>query len=132
VSSKIPVRTDGSAGAIGAYSQGVVAGDLVFTSGQIPMTSDGQCVVGDVTMATRQALANVLSVLAAAGATEKDVVKVTVYLSDVGDFEEVNAVYAETFSPPYPARSCVEVSRLPKDVPIEIEAIARIGRDRAA
>jgi 2-iminobutanoate/2-iminopropanoate deaminase len=130
VSPKTPVRTLGVPGAIGPYSQGVVAGDLVFTSGQIPMTADGERVAGDVTMATRQALANVLVVLAAAGATEADVVKVTVYLADMDDFEEVNAVYAETFSPPYPARSCVEVSRLPKGVPVEIEAIARIGRDQ--
>jgi len=130
VSAKSPVRTDDAPGAIGPYSQGVVAGDLVFTSGQIPMTPSGDLVAGGVAEAARQSLANLLAVLAAAGATEADVVKVTVFLADMGDFEAVNAVYAETFSPPYPARSCIEVSRLPKGVPIEIEAVARIGGTR--
>ena len=130
MSAKSPVRTDDAPGAIGPYSQGVVAGDLVFTSGQIPMTPSGDLVAGGVAEAARQSLANLLAVLAAAGATEADVVKVTVFLADMGDFEAVNAVYAETFSPPYPARSCIEVSRLPKGVPIEIEAVARIGGTR--
>ena len=88
------------------------------------MTPDGELIVGDVERATRRALANVEAVLNAGGASLADVVKVTIYLTDMKDFAAVNAVYAETFSEPFPARSCVQVARLPLDASIEIEAVA--------
>jgi len=92
------------------------------------MVPEGDLISDDITRATRQALDNVLAVLDAAGAGVDDVVKVTIYLADMNDFAAANAVYGEVFSEPFPARSCVEVARLPKDARIEIEAIARIDR----
>jgi len=126
VSAGRAIRTENAPPAIGPYSQGVAAGDLVFTSGQIPMTPSGELATASIGEATRQSLANVLAVLEAGGAGPQDVVKVTVYLKDMGSFAAVNEIYGQVFSEPYPARSCVEVARLPKDVPIEIEAVARI------
>jgi len=90
------------------------------------MTPSGELATASIGEATRQSLANVLAVLEAGGAGPQDVVKVTVYLKDMGSFAAVNEIYGQVFSEPYPARSCVEVARLPKDVPIEIEAVARI------
>jgi len=126
VSAGRAIRTENAPPAIGPYSQGVAAGDLVFTSGQIPMTPSGELATASIGEATRQSLANVLAVLEAGGAGPQDVVKMTVYLKDMGSFAAVNEIYGQVFSEPYPARSCVEVARLPKDVPIEIEAVARI------
>ncbi len=126
MSAKRTIRTEEAPEAIGPYSQGVGTGELVFTSGQLPMTASGELIVDDIGEATRQSLANVLSVLRAAGAGPEDVIKVTIFLKDLADFSVVNAVYGEAFAEPYPARSCVEVSRLPKDAPIEIEAVARV------
>lgn len=131
MSVRVPAETANAPQAIGPYSQGMRAGDLVFTSGQLPMTPDGDLIVGDIARATRQALDNVLAVLDAAGAGVGDVVKVTIYLADMNDFAAANEVYGEVFPEPFPARSCVEVARLPKDAPIEIEAIARVGRARS-
>lgn len=125
---KRPIRTSAAPAAIGPYSQGVVAGDLVFTSGQIPMTPAGELVVSSIEEATQRCLDSVFAVLAAAGATATDVLKVTVYLKDMADFAAVNGVYEKAFSAPYPARACVEVGDLPKGVPIEIEAIAQMPR----
>jgi 2-iminobutanoate/2-iminopropanoate deaminase len=112
---------------IGPYSQAVrTAGGLLFTSGQIPMDpSTGVVVGGDIQNQTHRVFANLEAVLAAGGATFEDVVKVTVFLRDMAQFPAVNAVYAEYFDgPAVPARSTVEVARLPKDVGIEIEMIA--------
>lgn len=125
---KRPIDTASAPGAVGPYSQGVRHGDLVFTSGQLPMPAGGDLITGDITHAARQCLLNVQAVLEAAGATMADVVKVTVYLTDMGDFAAVNAVYSEFFPEPYPARSCIEVSGLPKGAPIEVEAVAIVGR----
>ncbi len=121
-----PIRTDKAPAAVGPYSQGIRAGQLVFTSGQIPLVPGGELVRGDIQSATRQALENVRGVLAAGGASMADVVKVTVFLVDMGDFAAVNQVYAEWFAEPFPARSCVQVARLPLDAPLEIEAVAII------
>ena len=118
------IRTDRAPSAVGPYSQAVRSGDLVFTSGQLPMTLDGELIVDDIERATRRALANVEAVLHAGGASLADVAKVTIYLADMNDFPAVNAAYAEAFGEPFPARSCVEVARLPLDAPIEIEAVA--------
>ena len=121
------IRTERAPAAVGPYSQGILEGQFVFTSGQLPMTTDGELIIDDIERATRQALENVKVVLEAGGASLTDVVKVTVYLVDMDDFAAVNAVYAEIFTEPFPARSCIEVTRLPKGVPLEIEAIARRG-----
>ncbi len=122
-----PIVTTDAPGAIGPYSQGVRAGGLFYTSGQLPLTPSGDMIRDDIPRATRQALENVRAILAAGGATMKDVVKVTVYLTDMSHFAAMNGVYAEFFSEPYPARTCVTVARLPLDAPLEIEAHAVVG-----
>lgn len=122
---KEAIRTDCAPEAVGPYSQGIRAGGLVFTSGQLPM-ANGELIVDDIDHATRCALANVEAVLGAGGASLADVVKVTIFLTDMDDFAAVNAVYAESFAEPFPARSCVQVARLPLGAPIEIEAIAAV------
>jgi len=124
--SKKALATTNAPGAIGPYSQGVAAGDLVFSSGQLPATPNGELVVDDITKATEHCLSNVFAILKEAGAGPEHVVKVTVFLTDMADFGAVNAVYEKAFEAPYPARSCIEVSGLPKGAPIEIEAIARL------
>ncbi len=111
--------------AIGPYSAGVRAGHFIFTAGQLgidPLTGDfaSDEIVGQ----TRQALTNLKAILEAAGASLKDVVKTTVFLRDMGDFGAMNAVYAEFFTEDFPARSAVQVARLPKDAAVEIEAVA--------
>jgi 2-iminobutanoate/2-iminopropanoate deaminase len=117
------VQTTDAPSAIGPYSQAVKAGGFVFTSGQIPLTASGELAGNDITAQTTQVLENIKAVLSAAGMTLEDVVKTTVFLSDMGNFAAMNDVYADFF-PSKPARSTVEVSRLPKDVLVEIEAIA--------
>jgi 2-iminobutanoate/2-iminopropanoate deaminase len=122
-----PIATTGAPGAIGPYSQGIRAGGLFYTSGQLPLTPSGELIRDDIPSAARQALENVRAILSAGGATMKDVVKVTVYLTDMAHFAAVNEVYAQFFSEPYPARTCVAVARLPLDAPLEIEAHAVVG-----
>ena len=112
--------------AIGPYSQGVIAGNMFYSSGQIPLTADGQLVTGDVKEQTHQVFANLKAVLEEAGASFESVVKTTVFLSDMNDFNDVNEVYGQYFSEHKPARSCVQVARLPKDVAVEIEVIALV------
>lgn len=119
-----PISTSEAPGAIGPYSQGVRAGGLVFTSGQLPLTPSGDLISDDVKRAAEQSLSNVRAILAAGGATMKDVVKVTVYLTDMADFSAVNEVYGRFFSEPYPARTCVAVAALPRGARLEIEAHA--------
>jgi 2-iminobutanoate/2-iminopropanoate deaminase len=123
---KQAIRTNKAPGAVGPYSQGIRAGALLFTSGQIPLTPGGEMVRGDIQSAARQALSNVQAVLAAGGASMEDVVKVTVFLTNMGDFAAVNQVYAEWFNEPFPARSAIQVVRLPLDAPLEIEAVALV------
>ena len=119
--------TTGAPGAVGPYSQGVRAGGLFYTSGQLPLTPEGQMIRDDIAAAAQQALENVHAILAAGGATMKDVVKVTVYLTDMAHFAAVNEVYSRFFAEPYPARTCIAVARLPLDAPLEIEAQAAVG-----
>jgi 2-iminobutanoate/2-iminopropanoate deaminase len=121
------ISTAEAPGALGPYSQGIRAGGLVYTSGQLPLTPSGEMIRDDVGRAARQALENVRAILAAGGATPKDVVKVTVYLTDMAYFATVNGVYAEFFSEPFPARTCVEVAGLPLGALLEIEAYAVVG-----
>ncbi len=122
---KQEVKTDKAPKAIGPYSQGVRAGDLVFVSGQIPIIpATGELNTGTIEDQTRQVLQNVGAVLAAAGCTLNDVVKATVFLQDMNEFTRMNAVYGEFFTLPYPARAAVQAARLPRDVKVEIEVIA--------
>lgn len=113
-----------SAPAAGPYSPVLTAGDLVFVSGQIALASDGSVVGATAADQTRKALENMKATLAAAGLQMDDVVKTTLFLQDMDDFAAVNEVYGRFFSEPYPARSGAQVSRLPKDVKVEIDAIA--------
>jgi len=122
---KQEVKTDKAPKAIGPYSQAIVANGFVFASGQIPIDpATGELVAGPIEDQARQVLRNMTALLEAAGTSLAKVVKTTVYLKDMNDFSRMNAVYGEFFKPPYPARAAVEVARLPKDVRIEIEAVA--------
>lgn len=112
---------------VGPYSPAIRAGDFLFVSGQIPIGPDGELVRGGIEEQTRRCLENLRAVLAAAGATLSDLVKVTIYLVDMGDFAAVNRVYAEYFDLAPPARACVGVSALPKGSRVEIEAVAYLG-----
>jgi 2-iminobutanoate/2-iminopropanoate deaminase len=118
------ITTDQAPQAIGPYSQAIVAGDLIFCSGQIPLTPEGQFVEGDITVQSRQVLANIKGVLAASGSSLERVVKTTVFLADMNDFAAMNAVYGDFFGANPPARSTVQVARLPRDAKVEIEVIA--------
>jgi 2-iminobutanoate/2-iminopropanoate deaminase len=124
------IRTDGAPAPIGPYSQAVRAGDFLFLSGQIPVDPASGELVGadDAAAAADRCLKSLGAVLEAAGASFADVVKATVYLADLGDFAAVNEVYAKYFGETKPARACVECSKLPKGVNVEIEAIAYLGR----
>ena len=125
MSEKPIVSTTSAPAAIGPYSQAVWAGDLLFTSGQIPLDpATGQIIAGGVREQTKQALQNVKALLEAAGLDLSHVVKATVFIKDMNEFQAINEVYGAFFVPPCPARSCVEVARLPKDVLVEIEVIA--------
>ncbi|MBP2640529.1 MAG: reactive intermediate/imine deaminase [Firmicutes bacterium] len=119
------VNTSKAPAAIGPYSQAIKQGDLVFTSGQIPFNpATGALVTSSIEDQTHQALQNVKAVLEAGGASLETVIKTTVFIKNMDDFARINAVYATYFPGNPPARSCVEVARLPRDVSIEIEAIA--------
>lgn len=119
------ISTDDAPAAVGAYSQGTTQGELVFTAGQIPMTPDGELLDDEpVSVQTEQALENIKAVLAAADADLADVLKVTVFLADIDDFDEMNETYAEFFDADPPARSAVQAGALPKGVAVEIEAVA--------
>ena len=112
--------------ALGPYSHATVVNDLVFTSGQIPLTLDGNIVSDDVQEQTKQVLENLTVVLKEAGSDLNSVVKATIYISDMNDFQQINQIYGNYFVEHQPARSCVEVSRLPKDVKVEIELIGKV------
>lgn len=121
------IQTEKAPGAIGPYSQGVVANGFLFTAGQIAIDpATGQVVTGDVVAQTERVLANLKAILDAAGATWKDVVKTTVYLHDMNDFPLVNEAYARAFGDARPARSTVQVSALPRAVLVEIDAIVAV------
>lgn len=122
------IATESAPAAIGPYSQAIRAGDLLFCSGQVALDPRTGEIVGpgDVAAQTRRVLDNLGAVLAAGGARWDTVVKTTIYLADMNDFATVNAIYAERFAEAPPARATVEVSRLPKDVRVEIDAIALV------
>lgn len=127
---KTEIATENAPQAIGPYSQAIAVGKTLYCSGQIPINpATGNIESADITEQTHRALNNVRAVLVAAGADMNDVVKTTVYLTDLNDFATVNAIYGEYFEKPYPARSCVQVAALPKNAKIEIEVTARL-RDK--
>ena len=124
---KKALKTDKAPQAIGPYSQGIIAGPFLFCSGQIPLVPEtGQLVSSDFEAQTRQVLKNIGGLLDAAGSSFDRVVKTTVFLQDMNHFAAMNHIYAEYFMDPAPARSAVQVARLPKDVLIEIELIALV------
>ncbi len=124
--SKHVIKTDDAPGALGPYSQAILAGEFVFCSGQVGIDpSRGEIVSGKVEKQARQVMHNLIAVLAAADMSLANVVKTTIYLSSMDDFQAVNAVYGEFFPADPPARATVEVSRLPVDALVEIDAIAR-------
>jgi 2-iminobutanoate/2-iminopropanoate deaminase len=125
---KETVHTDGAPKAIGPYSQAIKANGMVYASGQIPLDpATGQLVEGDIGRQTERVLNNLKAVLEAAGSSLENVVRTTVYLSDLGDFAEMNAAYGSFFTEAPPARSTVQVSRLPRDARIEVDVIALGG-----
>ena len=121
---KRPISTDKAPGAIGPYSQAQIFGGLVYTSGQIPVDPATGKIAEGVEAQAEQVFKNIANLLAAAGSDISKVVKTTVFIKNMDDFGAINAIYGKYFTEPFPARSCVEVARLPKDVLIECEAIA--------
>ncbi len=123
---KSAIQTTEAPGALGPYSQGIRAGNLVFVSGQIPLNPDSGVIPEGITAQTEQSLKNVKAVVEAAACTMDDVVEVSVFLKDMNDFTAMNGVYEGFFKAPYPARAAVEVARLPKDVLVEIKVTALV------
>ncbi|MFE1629960.1 RidA family protein [Brevibacillus reuszeri] len=118
------VSTDKAPAAIGPYSQAAKVGPFLFASGQIPLRPDGTLVEGDIATQAHQVFANIQAVLAEAGGSLSNVVKATVFIKDMNDFGQLNEVYGQYFGDHKPARSTVEVARLPRDVKVEIEIVA--------
>ena len=122
---KTSLSTTAAPAAIGPYSQGIFAGKFVYVSGQLPLKAETGAFAGnDIASQTQQSLENIKAVLSEAGLSMQNVVKTTVFLSDMNHFADMNTVYATYFEAPFPARAAVEVARLPKDALVEIEAIA--------
>lgn len=127
VMSKKQITTAAAPAALGPYSQGIVAGGFFFASGQVPIDpATGELAGETVEAQARQVFANLKQVLAAAGCGFADVLKTTVFLTDLANFAEVNSIYAEYFVEPFPARSCVQIAALPKGSLMEVELIAKI------
>lgn len=120
------VSTPNAPAAIGPYSQARIVGNLVFTSGQCGFIPESGVTVEGIEAQAHQVFKNVAAILEAAGSDMSKVIKTTVFIKDMNDFGTVNGIYAQYFTEPYPARSCVEVARLPKDVLVECEVIAEI------
>lgn len=119
-------KTTNAPAAIGPYSQAITVGNMLFTSGQIPIDPATGEIPEGVEAQAKQALTNVKNLIAAAGGSIENTVKTTVFIKNMNDFAKINEIYAQFFTEPYPARSCVEVARLPKDVLLEIEAIVEL------
>ncbi|RIO48081.1 RidA family protein [Staphylococcus hominis] len=120
------INTNKAPEALGPYSHAMVVNNLVFTSGQIPLDTEGNIVSSDVKEQTKQVLENLSVVLEEAGSDLNSVVKATIFISDMNEFQQINEVYGSYFNGHQPARSCVEVSRLPKDVKVEIELVGKV------
>lgn len=121
---KKAISTDKAPAAIGPYSQAIEVNGMIYTSGTIPVNPETQMIPEGVEAQADQAICNMKAILEAAGTTIENVIKTTVFIKDMNDFTKINEVYAKHFTGTFPARSCVEVARLPKDVLLEIEAIA--------
>lgn len=122
---KTIINTTKAPGAIGPYSQGIKAAGLVFVSGQLPVDPQtGEFAIGGIEAQTKQSLENIKAVLAEAGTSMDKVIKTTVFLQDIGDFAAMNGVYSEYFTNECPARSCIQVAKIPKGAMLEIEVIA--------
>ncbi|MFH1597283.1 MAG: Rid family detoxifying hydrolase [Pseudomonadota bacterium] len=121
---RVVISTDQAPAPSGAYTQALAVGPLVFVSGQIPLDAQGRLVAGDIVIQTCQVIANLKAILAAAGLTLKDVVKTTVFLADLADFQEFNRAYGEFFPQHPPARTTIQAAGLPRGVSVEIDAIA--------
>lgn len=120
------INTNKAPEALGPYSHAMVVNNLVFTSGQIPLDTEGNIVSSDVKEQTKQVLENLSVVLEEAGSDLNSVVKATIFISDMNEFQQINEVYGSYFNEHQPARSCIEVSRLPKDVKVEIELVGKV------
>mgnify|MGYP003508401520 FL=1 len=120
------IKTDKAPAAIGPYSQAIISGNTVYCSGQIPINPETGEIPEGVANQAHQVFKNIKNLLEAAGTSIDKVIKTSVFIKDMNDFAETNAIYAEYFTEPYPARSCVEVARLPKDVLLETEVIAEL------
>ena len=120
------IKTDNAPAAIGPYSQAIISGNTVFCSGQIPINPATGDIPDGVSAQAHQVFKNIKNLLDASGTSIDNVIKTSVFIKDMNDFAEINAIYAEYFTEPYPARSCIEVARLPKDVLLEAEVIAEI------
>lgn len=120
------IQTNLAPAAIGPYSQGILVNNVFYSSGQIPLRADGTLVTGDVKEQTRQVFQNLNAVLTEAGASFDTVIKATVFIKNMDDFADMNAVYGEYFEEHKPARTTVEVARLPKDALVEIEVVALV------
>lgn len=118
------IATDKAPAAIGPYSQGLEHGNMVFVSGQIPVNPSTGEIAGTIEEQTAQSLSNIKNILAENGMTMANVIKTSVFLADLKDFAAMNAVYADNFTEPFPARSCVQVAAIPKGCKVEIECIA--------
>ncbi|MDQ0148596.1 RidA family protein [Eubacterium multiforme] len=121
---KTIIKTNNAPQAIGPYSQGVKVGDMIYTSGQIPLNPETKELVTEIKAATKQSLTNIKGILEEAGSSMDKVIKTTVFVKDLNDFAAVNEVYATFFEGEPPARSCVQIAKLPLDAPVEIEVIA--------
>lgn len=121
------LKTSKAPAAIGPYSQGIITGDTLYTSGQIPVDPATGNIPETVEEQAHQVFKNISNLLAEAGASMSQVVKTTVFIKNMDDFAKINEVYAQYFTQPYPARSCVEVAKLPKDVLLEVEAITSLS-----
>ncbi|MCR4395475.1 MAG: RidA family protein [Candidatus Saccharicenans sp.] len=129
---KKAIQTDRAPRAIGPYSQAIRANGFIFVSGQIPLDpARGEIVGTTIEEQTHQVLKNIQAILEAAGSSMAEVVKATVYLSDMNDFAKMNAIYAQYFPEPFPARAAFQVARLPRDVKVEIEVMAVAGPEVA-
>lgn len=120
------IKTEKAPAAIGPYSQAIISGNTVYCSGQIPINPETGEIPEGVANQAHQVFKNIKNLLEAAGTSINNVIKTSVFIKDMNDFAEINAIYAEYFTEPYPARSCVEVARLPKDVLLETEVIAEL------
>ncbi|HIU56752.1 MAG TPA: RidA family protein [Candidatus Ornithomonoglobus merdipullorum] len=120
------ISTNKAPAAIGPYSQAIISGNILFCSGQIPLDPETGAIPEGVEAQAEQALTNVKNLIESAGGKIDNVVKTTVFIKDMDDFGKINEIYAKYFTEPFPARSCVEVARLPKDVLLEVEAIVEL------